>query len=66
MSADPTRFFLFDMTTGKKKLAYGVDPQDALDILSMRLTKQEMDLIIKDQYVKVLQRDLQKVVDQLG
>lgn len=63
---DATRFFLFNMTTGKKKLAYGVDPQDALDVLAMRLSKQEMDLIIRDQYVKVLQRDLQQVVDQLG
>lgn len=63
---DATRFFLFDMTTGKKKLAYGVDPEDALHILSMRLTKQEMDLIIRDKYVKVLQRDLQQVVAQLG
>lgn len=63
---DATRFFLFNMTTGKKKLAYGVDPEDALNVLAMRMTKQEMDLIIRDQYVKVLQRDLQQVVDQLG
>lgn len=63
---DVTRFFLFNMKTGKKKLAYGTDPKDALKVLSMRLTKQEMDLIIPDQYVKVLQRDLQQVVDQLG
>lgn len=59
-------FFLFNMTNGKKKLGFGDDPQDALDILAMRLTPEEMDLIIKDEYIKIPQRDLQKVVHELG
>ena len=54
------------MTNGKKKLGFGDDPQDALDILAMRLTPEEMDLIIKDEYIKIPQRDLQKVVHELG
>ena len=59
-------FFLFNMTTGKKKLAYGDNPTDALEILAMRLSPEEMQLIIKEQYVKIPQRDLLKYVDQLG
>jgi hypothetical protein len=54
------------MTTGKKKLAYGDDPNDALEILAMRLTPEEMQLIIKDEFVKIPQRDLQKIVGDLG
>jgi hypothetical protein len=54
------------MTTGKKKLAYGDDVDDAYAILEMRLTKEEMDLIIKDKVTKIPQKDLQKVVSMLG
>lgn len=59
-------FFLFNMTNGKKKLGYGDNPTDALEILALRLTPEEMALIIKDEYVKIPQRDLQKVVKDLG
>jgi hypothetical protein len=59
-------FFVFDMTNGKKKLAYGDNPEDALDILKMRLTEEEMSLIITNQYKKIPQSDLQKVVKDLG
>ena len=36
--SNPHYMYLFDMTSGKKKLAYGESPEDALDILSVRLT----------------------------
>jgi hypothetical protein len=58
--------YLFQMTNGKKKLAYGQSPQDALEILSFRLPQEEMALIDPDQYTKIRQRDLQKYTDQLG
>jgi hypothetical protein len=58
--------YLFDMKNGKKKLAYGESPEDALDILRIRLLDEEMDEIIPDQYVKISQRKLQEYVDQLG
>jgi hypothetical protein len=58
--------YLFDMTNGKKKLAYGQSPQDALEILSFRLPQEEMAQILADQYTKIRQRDLQKYTDQLG
>ena len=58
--------FLFAMKNGKKKLAYGPSPEGALEILRYRLTPEEMDQIVADQYVKIHQRDLQKHVPDLG
>jgi hypothetical protein len=58
--------YLFEMTNGKKKLAYGQSPEDALEILSFRLPQAEMDQILQDQYTKIRQRDLQQYTDLLG
>jgi hypothetical protein len=58
--------YLFEMKNGKKKLAYGESPEDALDILSIRLTEQEMEEIIPDKCTKISQRKLQKYVHELG
>jgi hypothetical protein len=58
--------YLFDLKNGKKKLAYGSSPEDALDILRIRLTEEEMDQIIKDQYIKISQRKLQEYTNELG
>jgi len=62
----PHYMYLFEMTTGKQKLAYGANPQDALDILSMRLTQEEMALIIRDRYQRVPQREMMKYIGNLG
>ena len=64
--SNPHFMYLFDMKNGKKKLAYGQSPEDALEILRLRLTEEEMALIIKDQYVKISQRKLQEHVHELG
>jgi hypothetical protein len=58
--------YLFEMKNGKKKLAYGSSPEDALDILRIRLTEEEMAEIYPDQYVKISQRKLQEHVHELG
>jgi hypothetical protein len=58
--------YLFDLKSGKKKLAYGESPEDALDILRVRLTDEEMDNILSDQYIKISQRELQKHISELG
>ena len=63
---NPHRMYIFDMKNGKKKLAYGESPADALDILQIRLTEKEMEKIIPDQYVRIRNRDLMKYVDKLG
>lgn len=58
--------YLFAMTSGKKKLAYGQSPEDALDILRIRLAEEEMAQIIPDSYQKINQRQLQQYAKELG
>jgi hypothetical protein len=63
---NPHYMYLFDMKNGKKKLAYGQSPDDALEILRMRLTEEEMAQIVPDKYLKISQRKLQEYVPVLG
>ncbi|MCC6166494.1 MAG: hypothetical protein IT329_04630 [Caldilineaceae bacterium] len=58
--------YLFDLKSGKKKLAYGESPEDALDVLRVRLSDAEMGEILSDRYVKISQRELQKYISLLG
>lgn len=64
--SNPHYMYLFDLKNGKKKLAYGESPEDALEILRIRLTEPEMDEIIKERYIKIIQRELQQYVKELG
>ncbi len=64
--SNPHYMYLFSLKNGKKRLAYGQSPEDALEILSYRLTPEEMDEIQRDVFEKINQRRLQEVVDQLG
>ena len=64
--SNPHFMYLFDMENGKKKLAYGQSPEDALEILRIRLSEDEMAQIKVDRYVKISQRKLQEHVDELG
>ena len=58
--------YLFDLKNGKKKLAYGQSPDDALAILRLRLSEQEMGEVVTEQYIKISQRELQQHVRELG
>ena len=62
----PHALFLFDLRNGRKRLAYGRDPADALAVLRLRLPDEEMGEIVTESAVKIQQRDLPKFVDQLG
>ena len=64
--SNPHFMYLFDLKSGKKKLAYGESPEDALEILRVRLTEEEMDNILTGQYIKISQRELQKHIGELG
>ncbi len=64
--SNPHYMYLFKMKNGKQKLAYGHTPQEALAILSYRLSKEEMAQIIRDDYMKISQRKLQQFVRNLG
>jgi len=64
--SNPHYMYLFDLKNGKKKLAYGESPQEALEILRVRLSAEEMAEIIPDSFVKINQRQLQKYIHELG
>lgn len=64
--SNPHYMYLFELKNGKKKLAYGQSPEDALEILRSRLTEAEMAEILADRYVKINQRQLQEYVHVLG
>jgi hypothetical protein len=63
---EPHYMYLFSLKNGRKKLAYGQSPEDALDILSVRLSEEEMAEIVRDEFLKIRQRDLQQYVHELG
>jgi hypothetical protein len=54
------------MKNGRQKLAYGQSPEDALDILRIRLSDEEMKEIIPDKFIKISQRKLQQYTHNLG
>ena len=64
--SNPHYMYLFNLKNGKKKLAYGQSPQDALDILRLRLTDEELAEIVTEEYVKISQRNLQAYAHLLG
>ena len=64
--SNPHYMYLFEMKNGKQKLAYGESPEDALDILRVRLSDEEMGQIIRDKFIKISQRKLQEHIHNLG
>jgi len=63
---NPHHLYLFAMTNGKKKIAYGSSPEDAYESLKLRLTEQEIAEIIKGQYQRIAQRELHQHIHELG
>jgi hypothetical protein len=64
--SNPHYMYLFTLKNGKKRLAYGQSPEDALEILSFRLAPEEMAEIRRDEFVKINQRKLQEHIHELG
>ena len=58
--------YLFGMRNHKKKLAYGKTPEDALEILDLRLSAKEMEQIIQNKYYRIKRKELLTYVHQLG
>jgi len=64
--SSPHFMYLFNLKNGKKKLAYGQSPEDALEILRIRLSEAEMAEILPQEYLKINQRQLQQYAKDLG
>ena len=47
-------------------MAYGESPEDALEILSYRLSEEEMALINRDEYRRISPRAIQQYAGELG
>ena len=60
------RIYLFEMRSGRKKVSWGRDPDDALAVLRLRLTDAEMAEIDPGRFVRVSQRELSRWKDELG
>ena len=52
--SNPHFMYLFEMKNGRQKLAYGESPEDALDILKVRLTDEEMAEILADKFIELV------------
>lgn len=63
---EPHHLYLFSMKNGKKKLAYGPNPEAAYEYLHLRLTSKEMEGIDRAGYIRIPQRELQKYAKELG
>lgn len=63
---NPHHFYLFSMKNGKKKLGYGASPEAAFQNLKLRLTSKEMEGIVREEFIKIPQKDLQKFARELG
>lgn len=64
--SNPHFMYLFELKNGKQKLAYGESPEDALRILAIRLSTEEMAEVVRDRFIKVNQRQLRQYIDNLG
>lgn len=60
------RMYLFEMRDGRKKVSWGTGPEDALDVLRLRLTAEEMAEIVPERFERVSQRDLSRWSKELG
>lgn len=62
----PSFFYLFALKGGGKRIAYGRNPEDALEVLSFWHTPEEMAQIDRNDYVRIQQRDLTKHTHELA
>lgn len=62
----PHRYYLFALRGGGRKLGYGTSPEDALEVLSFWHTPEEMDKIIKDDFLVLSQREVPAHVHELA
>ncbi len=63
----PSRFFLLPLKNGKRRIAYGTTLQEAVEILSWRMSADEMAQIVEGAAViEVRQQDIHPYLKELG
>jgi hypothetical protein len=58
-------FYIFSVENSKSKLAYGESPQDAFEVLKIRLTEDELMKVNIHNYKKISHVDIHKYNSQL-
>jgi hypothetical protein len=61
-----SKFYLFRLKSGKRKLTYGRTPEEALQILGYRLSRVEMAEILPDDPQRITQQQIQEHLGELG
>ena len=64
--SDNSKFYLFPLTTGKKRLAYGHTPEEAIEIMGYRLGSEEMAQLTGEPPEEIRQQDIPNHVKELG
>jgi len=59
-------FYLFALLGGGKRLAYGQNPEDALEVLSFWHTPEEMAQVDRNSCRRILQQDLGRYAHELA
>lgn len=62
----PHFMYLFAMSNGSRKAAYGTSPEDAFEVLRFRLSEEEMAQIVPSDVIRISQRRLQEYVHLLA
>jgi radical SAM superfamily enzyme YgiQ (UPF0313 family) len=61
-----SKFFVFNLHNGKKRIGYGRTKAEALEIMSYRMKPEEMAAIMPDEPVVIKQTQIQEYVKELG
>jgi hypothetical protein len=58
--------YLFDLESGKTRLSYGVDQEDALETLKLRLTAKELSELLPSSPRQIHQNKIHEIKHTLG
>ena len=61
-----SRFYVFALRNGKKRMGYGPNVEGALSVLRLRMTAEEMAEILPDAPKEIRQQDIRKYIHELG
>ena len=65
-SRRPHALYLFELVNGRRRLAWGESPDDALSTLRLRLGDAALADVVPGRWIRVAQRELHANVDALG
>ena len=61
-----SRFYLFSLRNGKRRIGYGPNVEEALDVLRLRMSAEEMAEMLPDEPKQIRQQDIRDHIHELG